>query len=72
MLQETAPEEGALQSVRTTRVLVSKAPGSVNPFIFPCTHVSFSHRSDSPRTPENTVLDPSRQSTPSSCRRHKI
>jgi len=32
MLQGTAPEEGALQSVRTTRVLVSKAPGSVNPF----------------------------------------
>ena len=33
MLQGTAPEEGALQSVRTTRVLVSKAPWSVNPFL---------------------------------------
>jgi hypothetical protein len=32
MLQGTAPEEGALQSVRTIRALVSKAPGSVNPF----------------------------------------
>ena len=30
MLQETAPEEGALQTVRRTRVLVSNAPGSVN------------------------------------------
>jgi hypothetical protein len=33
MLQGTAPEEGALQSVRTTRVLVSKAPGPVNTFL---------------------------------------
>ncbi len=33
MLQGTAPEEGALQSVRITRVLVSKAPWSVNPFL---------------------------------------
>jgi len=33
MLQGTAPEEGAMQSVRTTHVLVSKAPWSVNPFL---------------------------------------
>lgn len=31
MLQKTTPEEGALQSIRTTLVLVSKAPLSVNP-----------------------------------------
>lgn len=31
MLQRTAPEEGALQSVRTTLVLVSKVSWSVNP-----------------------------------------
>jgi hypothetical protein len=35
MLQGTTPEEGALQSVRTTRVLVSKVPGSVNPLLLP-------------------------------------
>ena len=33
MLQGTAPEEGALQSVRTIPVLVSKAAGSVNTFL---------------------------------------
>ena len=36
MLQGTAPEEGALQSVRTTRVLVSKATGAsqLPPLVF--------------------------------------
>jgi hypothetical protein len=33
MLQRTAPGEGALQSARTIRAFVSKAPESVNPFL---------------------------------------
>jgi hypothetical protein len=33
MLQGTAPEEGAMQSVRIIRALVSKAPESVNTFL---------------------------------------
>jgi hypothetical protein len=34
MLQNTAPEEGARQSVKTMLVLVSKVSGSVNPFLW--------------------------------------
>ena len=34
MLQRIAPEEGTIQSVRTTLELVSKVSGSVNPFLW--------------------------------------